>query len=138
MASLSSCSNRELRGYAWRDSVRPRQPVDEVIRRPGARKLHLAVLQQLARGGEFVLVAFHALRIDEMRDVQQHLAVVHGAARDLFGLRNEDALHLDRDGTTLGLPLALPGSGLAQIGEVFLADIAFRRNRAQRLLQTAV
>jgi hypothetical protein len=117
--------------------MRPRQPVDEVVGRPGPGKLHLAVLQQFARGGEFVLVALHALRIDEMRDIQQHLAVVHGAAGDLLILGDEEALHLDCDGATLGLPLALPGSGLAQVGEVFLADAVFMSHRA-RLLQTAV
>src|SRR5882757_5934147 len=127
-----------LSGYAWRDGVWTRQPVDEVVWRPGARKLHLAVLQQFAGGGEFVLVAFHALRFDEMRDVQQHLAVVHGAAGDLFILWSEEALHLDGDCATFGLPLALTGSGLAQVGEIFLAHSVLAGDSAERLLQTTV
>jgi hypothetical protein len=73
-----------------------------------------------------------------MRDVQQHLAVVHGAAGDLFILGSEEALHLDGDGATLGLPFALPGSGLAQVGEIFLADALTFIDGAERLRHTAV
>src|SRR6201995_281843 len=73
-----------------------------------------------------------------MRDVQQHLAVVHGAAGDLFILGSEEALHLDGDGATFGLPFALPGSGFAQVGEIFLTDALSFVDSAERLRQAAV
>ena len=127
-----------LSGNAWRDGVRARQPVDEVVGRPGSGELHLAVFQQLARGDELVLIPLHALRFDEVRDVQQHLAVIHGATGDLFILGREKALHLNRDGTTFGLALALTGSSFPQVGEIFLADIVLRGDGAKRLLEAAV
>ena len=112
--------------------------MDEVVWRPGAGELHLTVLEQFARGGELILVSLHAFCVDQMRDIQQHLAIVHGAAGDLFILWHEEALHLDGDGATLGLPLALSGSGLTQVGEVFLADALSFVDSAERLRKTAV
>src|ERR1700742_644006 len=117
--------------------MRARQPVDEMVGRPGPGELHLAVLEQFAGGGELVLVALHALCVDQMRDVEEHFAVVHGAAGYLFILRSEEALHLDRYSTTLGLPLTLAGSGLAQIREIFFADALTLIDSAERLRETA-
>ena len=50
------------------------EAVDEVIGRPGAGNLHLALAHHHAGGGELVLVAFDMLAIDEMSDIQHHLS----------------------------------------------------------------
>ncbi len=92
--------------------------VDEMIRRPRAGKLHLAFVHEGAGGGEFVLIALHALAVDQVRDIQQHLAVVHQPATDFFIERLEEPMHLEADGARTRLPLARPRCVLAQIGEI--------------------
>ena len=72
-----------------------RSPLHKVVRGPGAGELHTAVLQLLSGRGVFVLIAFDRFVIDQMRDVQQHLACVHPLAGDLFGKRQEHTMHLD-------------------------------------------
>ena len=116
----------------------PCQALNEVVRGPRAGELHLAFLECFAGADELVHVALDALGLDEVGDIEQHLAVVHGATGDLFILGREEALHLDRDGTTFGLALALPGSSFPQVGEIFLANIVFRGDGTKRLLDTAV
>jgi len=82
------------------------------------QKLHLAVLQQFAGGGEFVLVAFHALASMRCEMSNSILPLSHGAAGDLFILGERGA---DLDAIAdLWSAARVEGSGLAQIGEIFL------------------
>ena len=55
-------------------AVLRRMPMHKVVRRPGTRKLHPALLQLQRRRRILVLVPLHRLVIDQVRDVQQHLA----------------------------------------------------------------
>ncbi len=96
--------------------------VDEVVWRPGAGELHLAVFQ-LERGGRVaVLVALDALVVDEVGDVEEHLAGSVAFAGDLLVERGEHAMHLHGDGAGSGLAFALLGGVFAQAGEVLFAD----------------
>ena len=97
--------------------------MDEVIGWPGTGELHLAILHHCARGLEFVLVALDALALDEVRDIEDHLAGFGEAAADFFIERHEEAMHLEADGAGTSLTLALAGSGLAKIGEVLATDL---------------
>ncbi len=97
------------------------EPMDEVIRRPGAGDLHLALFHGRCGSGELVLVTLNALAIDQMGDVEDHLAVFCQAAGDLFIEGTEETAHLEADGTATGLALALTGGVLAQVGKVFAA-----------------
>ena len=46
----------------------------EVVRGPGAGELHTAVSEFKRRRGVLVLVTFHGFVIDEVSDIQKHLA----------------------------------------------------------------
>ena len=96
--------------------------MNEVIGRPGAGELHLAVLHHRAGGLEFVLVTLDALALDEVGDVEHHLAGFGEAAADFFIQRCEQAMHLEADGAGPGLALTLTGGCLSKIREVFAAD----------------
>jgi len=75
-------------GYGWPvcrslrwDVSSAGEPVDEVVWRPGSGKLQDTFLHHGAGGREFVLVALDTFAIDQMRDIQQHLAAFgHPAA----------------------------------------------------------
>ena len=60
------------------------EPVDEVIWRPGAGKLQDTFLHHGAGGREFVLVALNTFAIDQMCDIQQHLATFSHPAAYFF------------------------------------------------------
>jgi len=75
------------------------EPVDEVVGRPGARDLHLALAHDGAGGGELVLVALNVLAVDEVGDIQDHFAAFGESAAYLFIERQEEAVHLEADGT---------------------------------------
>lgn len=111
--------------------------VDEVIRRPWARNLHLALLHGCSGGGKLVLIALDALAVNEMRDVEDHLAVLREAACDLFIERTEETAHLEADGSATGLAFALPRSVLAQVREIF-ATYALSWKIADERASTAV
>jgi hypothetical protein len=98
------------------------QPMDEVVRRPWAGELHVALAHHGAGGSELVLVALDALAVDEVGDVEEHLATVGHAAADFFVERGEHAVHLEADGAGASLAFALAGGVFAEIGEVFFAD----------------
>ena len=81
------CCDRNV--ARWRRSLRlrmtiAREPMDEVIGRPRARKLHLALAHHCAGGRKFVLVALHALAVDQVGDIEHHLAIVHQPAADFL------------------------------------------------------
>jgi hypothetical protein len=99
------------------------EAMDEVIGRPGAGYLHLAILHHRAGGLEFVLVTLDALSLDEVGDIEDHLAGFGEAAADFFIERHEEAMHLEADGAGPGLALALAGCGLAEVGEVLATDL---------------
>jgi hypothetical protein len=98
--------------------------VDEVVGRPGAGDLHLALAHDGAGGGELVLVALHIFAVDQVGDIEHHLAAFGEAAAYLFIQRHEQAVHLEADGAGAGLALAGAGGVLAQVAQV-LAAYAF-------------
>src|SRR5271170_2623570 len=88
----------------------------EVVRGPRAGELHAAVFELKCGRGVLVLIALHGLVVDKVGDIEKHLAGVHAFAGDLFGQRQEHAMHLDGEGSSLGLTLALTAGALAQAG----------------------
>lgn len=71
---------------------------------------------------ELVLIALDTFPLDEVGDVEDHLAGFGEAAADFFIKRDEEAMHLEADGAGAGLSLTLAGSRLAEVGEVFSAN----------------
>ena len=115
--------------------MRPaRQPMHKVIRRPGTGKLHLALAHHRAGGGELVLVALHILAVDQMSDIQHHLAALGQPAAYFFVQRHKQPVHLEAHCPGPRLALALPRSVLAQVGEILAAHafgrLAFARSPA--------
>ncbi len=110
----------------------------KVIRRPWSGKLHLAVLQEQAGGGVFVLVTLHAFVVDQVGDIQQHFAAIHTPTADLLIQGAEHAVHLRRDGTGLGLALALAAGNFSQVGEIFFADRLGMGSNCWRKITAAV
>ena len=113
------------------------EAVNEVIRRPGAGKLHLAFAHHDAGGGELVLVAFDMLAFDEVGDVQHHLSAFGKAATDFFIQGQEETVHLKADRTGARLTLAGAGCVLTQVGEISAAHV-FRRELALNLLSATI
>ena len=81
----------------------------------------MALAHQCARGSELVLIALHALAVDQMRDVQQHFAVFEKSAADLFVERLEEPVHLKADGSSTRLPFPSARSVLPQVAEISAA-----------------
>ena len=102
------------------------EAVDEVIRGPGAGDLHLAVAHHDAGGSEFVLVALHVLAIDEMGNVENHLAGLGEAAAYFLIQGCKEAMHLEADGASAGLTFALAGCRFTQIGEIAATYFVWR------------
>jgi hypothetical protein len=102
------------------------EAMNEVIRRPGPGKLHLALAHHGAGGCEFVLVAFDAFAFDQVGDVQNHSAALCQPAAYFFVEGREHPVHLECYGSGAGLALALAGGCLSQLGKILLAD-AFGR-----------
>jgi len=98
------------------------EPVDEVVGRPGAGELHLALSHVGAGGGELVLVALNKLAVDEVSDIQHHFAAFGKPAADFFVEGHEEAVHLETDGTRAGLTLARPCSALTEVGQILPAN----------------
>ena len=99
-----------------------RMTLHEVVRRPGPGKLHATLLQFLRRRRVLVLIALYRAVVDEVCDVEQHLAALHAFAGDLLGQGQKHTVHLDRERTRLALALTLPGGRLSKAGQVLLAD----------------
>jgi len=68
---------RDGLGVCWMLVRSPGKAMDEVIRRPWAGKLHVALAHRGAGCGEFVLVALNVFAVDQMGDIKHHLAVFH-------------------------------------------------------------
>lgn len=98
---------------------RPREPVDEVIGRPRARALHLAFSHQSAGGQELVLVALDILAVDQVGNVQHHLAAFREPAAYFFIEGQKQPVHLKADCARARLPLPRAGRVLTQVAEVF-------------------
>jgi len=60
--------------------------------------------------------------VDEVGDVEEHLAGAIALAGDLLVKRSEHAVHLHRNRAGPGLAFALLGGVFAQAGQVFLPD----------------
>jgi len=102
------------------------EAVHEMIRRPGAGELHLAIAHHHAGGGEFVLVAFDVLAVDQVGNVENHFASFGEAAAYFFIQRRKEAVHLETDGTGAGLAFALAGCRFAEVGEIAASDLVGR------------
>src|SRR5882757_7931439 len=98
-----------------------RSAVHKVIRRPRPRELHPAILELLYGRGVLVLIPLHRLVVDQVSDIQQHLACIHSLAGDLFGEWKEHAVHLDRKRAGLRLALPLTARTLPQAGQILLS-----------------
>jgi len=112
------------------------EPVDEVVGRPRSGKLQLALLHHGCGGGELVLVALDAFAINQVCDVQEHLAALGHPAADFFIQRREHAMHLETDSAGPGLAFPLTGGGFPEVGQVFFA-YAFKRQVLFKILATA-
>src|SRR5579859_711606 len=97
----------------------------------------MALAHHGAGGGVLVLVPLNALAVDQVGDVEQHLAAFGEATADLFVQRIEHAVHLEADGAGAGLAFALAGGAFAEVGEIFLAH-ALERVMLFKFLATAV
>jgi len=94
--------------------------MNKVVRRPWPGELHLALLHLLNRRAVLVLITLYRLVIDQVSDIQQHLARFHPLAGDLLGQRKKHAVHLYRQCPRLGLALTLAARALAQARKVLL------------------
>ena len=61
-----------------------------------------------AGSGELVLVALHVFALDQMGDIQHHLAALRQPAADFFVQRQEEPVHLEAHRTRPRLALTLP------------------------------
>ena len=98
----------------------------KMIRRPRAGELHLAVAHHRAGGGELILVALHVFAIDQMGDIENHLAGFGESAAYFFIEWHEEPMHLEADGAGAGLAFALAGCRFAKIGEIAAAHLVWR------------
>ena len=114
------------------------QAVDEVVGRPWSGELQVALAHHGAGGGELVLVALDALAIDQVGDIQQHLAAFGHAAAYFFVQRREHAVHLEADCARSGLALSLTGGIFTKVGEIFLAHALERQVLIQFLVAAGV
>lgn len=96
--------------------------LNEVIRRPGTGELHLAFLHLLHGRGVLVLVALDGLVVDQVGDIEKHLAGVHPPARDLFCQGKEHAMHLHRKRPRSGLAFPLTAGALTKARQILLSD----------------
>jgi len=94
----------------------------EMVGRPGSGELHLAVFQLDRRGGVPILVALNVFMVDEVGDVEKHLAGAIAFAGDFFVEGGEHAVHLHGDGACPGLAFALLGGVFAEAGQILPAD----------------
>jgi hypothetical protein len=89
-----------------------------MVRRPGAGELHLAFPHHGAGSYELALIAFDVLAVDQMGNIQYHLAAFSQPAAYLFIQGQEEPVHLETDRAGARLALAGAGRALAQAGEI--------------------
>jgi len=83
------------------------ETVHKMVRRPGAGELHLALPHHGAGSCELALIAFDILPVDQMSDIQHHLAAFGQPAAYLFIQRQEEPAHLEADRAGSGLALTV-------------------------------
>jgi len=110
--------------------------VHEMIWRPRPGKLHPALLHHLQRRGIFVLVPLNGLVVDQVGDIQQHLARVCPLAGNFLLQRGKHTVHLYRERTRPGLALTLAAGAFPQPGQIFLAHAV--RHSTVKLARTGV
>ena len=81
----------------------------EVVWRPWTADQDLAVLQLPSGAGIAVLVAFDRFLVDKMGDIDKHAAGFILAATNFLFKRMEELVYLNRQGSGLGLALAVTG-----------------------------
>jgi hypothetical protein len=96
--------------------------MNEMIGRPGAGDLHLALAHHCAGRGVFVLVALYAFAFDQVGNVEHHSAAFREPAGHFLIKGSEHAVHLKADCPGTSLALALPRCAFAELGKVFLSD----------------
>jgi len=99
----------------------PGEAVNEVVGRPWAGDLHLALAHDGACGGELVLVALNVFALDQVGDIEHHLAAFGQAAAYFFIQWHEEAVHLEADGAGTGLAFTGARGVLAQAAQVLTA-----------------
>jgi hypothetical protein len=99
-----------------------RRAVHEVVRGPWAGELHAAIFELKRGRGVLILIPLHCLVVDQVGDVEKHLAGVHALTGDLLSQGQKHAMHLDGEGAGLGLALALTAGTLTQAGQILLTD----------------
>ncbi len=99
-----------------------REAVDEMVRRPWSRELHLAPAHGGAGSDKFVLVALHGLPIDQVCDIKHHLSVIDEPAAHFFIERKEEPVHLEAHRSRPRLTLPSPRGVLPQIAQIFAAN----------------
>ena len=73
------------------------------------------------------MVALHVFAIDQVGNVEDHLAGLSEAATDFLVQRCKKAMHLEADGACTGLSLALAGCRFTKISKVSAAYFIRRK-----------
>src|ERR1700722_4154354 len=109
-----------------------------MIRRAGAPDRHFAILQLLGGAAVAVLIFFHAFRIDQVSDVDQHPLRSHFLAANFFFQGIEQFVDLHGKSARLGLALTFPRSLHPQLGQIIAANRIGELNIDHRLAQGTV
>src|SRR2546430_1033127 len=86
---------------------RPQFARHEVIRRPGTANQNFTVFELPGGARIAVLVTLNRLLVDQVGDVDEHSASVILAAAHVLFEGVKELVHLDGEGTRLGLALAM-------------------------------
>ncbi len=106
----------------------------KVVRWPGSRKLHAALLQLQGCRRVLVLVALDGFVVNQMSDIKQHFAGVRPLAGNLFCKWQEHTVHLYGKSPRLRLALSLSTRTFTQAVEILLSD----RHITQRITWASV
>src|ERR1039457_3632396 len=100
----------------------------KMVRRPGTGHNHLAILKLLSSRAIAVLISFDRLGIDKVSDIKHHSIGVNLLAADFFLQRIKELVHLDGQGASLSLALALARRLLAQLDQILAANSIRQHN----------